>query len=374
MNYHHKLDDNNYKYTKVLKKVIRYIKGEFQDINKKVKIMEVCGTHTRVIIKSGIRNLLPDNISLISGPGCPICVTSQGYIDTAVKLAEREDIILTTFADLIRVPSQETSLYQTKVSGSDVRVVGSPLKAVEIARENPQSEIVFLAIGFETTAPLIALSIRKADRLKLDNFSILLSLKTMPEVIKKLVRAQEITIDGFICPGHVSAITGWKNFNFIAERYNLPAVIAGFERTDIVLGMVRILEMINNNFSKVENLYGRVVKRQGNIKAKALIDEIFETSDNNWRGLGKIKNSGLRLKDEFRRFKAEDKFKINLIRKRQDSTCSCGDILKGKETPFDCILFAVSCTPTDPHGPCMVSEEGTCNIYYEYKRKTCIEN
>jgi len=341
---------------------------EIREFEQEVKIMEVCGTHTRAIVESGIAKLLPDNIALISGPGCPICVTTQDYIDKAVELAHRDNVIITTFADLIKVAGTNTSLKQSKALGGDIIIVSSPLEAVKVAQQNPNQEVVFLAIGFETTAPIIALSIMKADRLKLENYSILLALKTMPAVIEELILDKEVAIDGFICPGHVSVITGAKEFNFIANKYNLPAVVAGFERIDIIMALARLLQMIDNGISRVDNLYNRVVKVEGNLKAIDVMNQTFKVEDSTWRGLGKIEKSGLMLRNKYRKFDAKNKFQIKLVYQDQSSICSCGDILKGKKSPVDCDLFAEGCTPLNPKGPCMVSEEGSCNVYYEYRR------
>ncbi|MTI59311.1 MAG: hydrogenase formation protein HypD [Firmicutes bacterium] len=350
---------------------INLVKGMFAEIitfRQAVKIMEVCGTHTRAIFESGLRELLPENITLISGPGCPICVTPQIYIDTAIELARRRDVIIVTFADLFRVPGSRTSLQQLKGSSSDIRVISTPLEAVKIAVKNIDQEIVFLAVGFETTAPVIALSVLEAVKLKLSNYSLLVSLKTMPAVIKRLISDKDLAVDGFICPGHVSTIIGSQPFNFIADEYNLPAVIAGFERVDIIRALAKILKMIKDSNLKVENLYNRVVKTEGNLKAKSIINEVFEPVDNTWRGLAEIANSGLGLREKYRDFNAEKRFVLKSTPQRQVSNCICGDILKGKKTPYDCQLFAKNCNPLNPQGPCMVSEEGNCHIYYEYRR------
>lgn len=351
---------------------------------QEIKIMEVCGTHTRAFLKSGLMDLLPDNINLISGPGCPICVSSPTYIDTAIDLASREGVILVTLADLLRVPGKTSSLQQMKTRGSDIRVVNSPLEAVKIAEDNINFEIVFLGIGFETTAPIIALSVLKAKELNLSNFSLLLSIKTMPLIIEELLLDKELEIDGFICPGHVSAIIGSQAFSFIGEKYRIPAVIAGFERVDIILALVRILEMLESEQIQVKNIYKRVVKNHGNQRARGIINQIFKTVNSSWRGIGEIKESGLGLKERYIGFDAFSKFnlvnrfnyrridrdtKTNNYSKKDELIpgCSCGDIIKGKKIPLDCKLFNRSCTPLSPKGPCMVSEEGNCNIFYQYR-------
>ncbi|TDX52395.1 hydrogenase expression/formation protein HypD [Orenia marismortui] len=348
--------------------LLKEMLNQIRNFDKEVKIMEVCGTHTRAIFAGGIPKLLSDHITLISGPGCPICVTTQIYIDKAIELAKKSNVIITSFADFIKVPGNNSSLQQIKALGGDVRVVHSPISALKIAQKNYDKEVIFLAIGFETTAPIIALSLKEADRLKLDNYSILLSLKTMPAIIEKLILDLESEIDGFICPGHVSTIIGSQAFNFIADNYNLAAVIAGFERGDIIMALARILKMVKEGITTVDNLYSRVVKAKGNLKAIAIMNDFFEVKDSTWRGLGLVRNSGLGLKEKYQNFNAENKFKFKEVPQEKKFFCSCGDVLTGKKRPPDCQLFAKDCTPLNPQGPCMVSEEGSCNIYYEYRR------
>lgn len=335
--------------------------------DKEVKIMEVCGTHTMSIFRSGIRKLLPSNIKLISGPGCPVCVTSQSYIDTVIELSKREDIIITTFGDMLKVPGNKSSLQKEKALGRDIRMVYSPLDALKIARENPDREVVFLGIGFETTAPTIALSVKIAHKENVKNYSVLQSIKTMPITMRQLVLDDEIKIDGFICPGHVSTIIGAEPYEFLAKEFKIPAVIAGFESGDIVLGLYTLLEMIENNIYEVKNVYERLVRYVGNTKALSSMDEIFETCDSVWRGLGKIDGTGLRLKEKFISFDAEKKLNIKMLEDKPKKGCICGEILKGKNNPLDCKLFLNVCNPLNPIGACMVSEEGTCAAYYKYK-------
>ena len=358
-----------YSETGLLKEMLRKI-STYQD---KVKIMEVCGTHTRAFSRSGIQDILPENITLISGPGCPVCVTTQAYIDTAIELAAKDKVIIATFADLLRVPGRMGSLGQKKAAGGEIRLVNSPLEAVKIAEENSDYELVFLAVGFETTAPLIALSIMEAEELNLENYSLLLSIKTMPPVIEELLLDKDLQIDAFICPGHVSTIIGSRPFHFIAEKYRVPAVIAGFERVDIILALAGILEMIKSGNIQLENLYQRVVNTHGNHRAKDVINQVFEPVDSRWRGMGVIKGSGLGLNDRYKRFDAAGKYELhNLLESKEekiDLNCCCGDIIKGKKSPLDCKLFSSPCTPTNPKGPCMVSEEGSCNIFYEYRKR-----
>lgn len=334
--------------------------------NKEIVIMEVCGTHTMSIFKSGIRGLLPSNIKLISGPGCPVCVTSQGYIDTAIELSKNKDIIITTFGDMLKVPGNKSSLQKEKALGRDIRMVYSPLDAVRIAKKNPGKEVVFLAVGFETTAPTIALSVEIAKRENIKNFSILQSIKTMPTTMKALVLDEELKIDGFLCPGHVSTVIGAEPYEFLASEFNIPAVVAGFESGDIVLGLYTLIDMIINKEYEVKNVYERIVKYEGNTKALDTVYNVFELCDNVWRGLGKIEGTGLRLKEEYSSFDTEKKLNIKLMEDKPLKGCLCGEILKGKKNPLDCKLFSKVCNPLNPVGACMVSEEGTCAAYYKY--------
>jgi len=265
------------------------------------------------------------------------------------------------------VPGNKSSLQKEKAMGRDIRMVFSPLDAINIAKENPNKEVVFLGVGFETTAPTIALSVEIAHRENIQNYSVLQSVKTMPATMKQLVLDEELQIDGFLCPGHVSAIIGVKPYEFLAEEFGVPAVVAGFEAGDIVLGLYELLMMIENNNSQVKNAYGRLVKYEGNEKALALLDRVMEVTDSDWRGLGKIEGTGLRLKEEYILFDAETKLNIEMKETKSLQGCICGEILKGKSSPHDCKLFSKVCNPLNPVGACMVSEEGTCAAYYKYK-------
>lgn len=335
--------------------------------DKIITIMEVCGTHTMSIFRSGIRDLLPSNIKLISGPGCPVCVTSQGYIDTAIELAKRPDVIIATFGDMLKVPGTKSSLQKEKALGRNIKMVYSPLDAVEVAKENVDKEVIFLGIGFETTAPTIALSVEKAYQEKVSNYSVLQSIKTMPAAMRQLVLDEELNIDGFLCPGHVSTVIGVKPYEFLAEEFKIPAVVAGFESGDIVMGIHELLEMIEEKNCEVKNQYTRLVQYGGNTKALAMIDKVFEVTDSVWRGLGKVEGTGLRLKEKYSLFDAEKKLNIKIEDNKVKTGCICGEILKGKKTPPQCKLFGKACNPLNPVGACMVSEEGTCAAYYKYK-------
>jgi hydrogenase expression/formation protein HypD len=334
--------------------------------SENITIMEVCGTHTMSIFKSGLRQLLPSNIKLISGPGCPVCVTSQGYIDTAIELSKDKNIIITTFGDMLRVPGNGSSLQEERALGRDIRIVYSPLDAVRISEENPNKEVVFLGIGFETTAPTIALSILKAYGDDIKNFSVLGSIKTMPNTMKALVLDKDIEINGFLCPGHVSTVIGAKPYEFLARDYGIPAVVAGFEPSDIVTAIYHILHMLQANKAEIINQYSRLVKEEGNKNALSVIYEVFEVADSTWRGLGTIPATGLSLKDKYKDYNAEYKLKLSMLEDRPIKGCLCGEILKGKKSPLDCKLFSTVCNPVTPIGACMVSEEGTCAAYYKY--------
>jgi hydrogenase expression/formation protein HypD len=347
-------------------KIVKDILVKLKKIEEPITIMEVCGTHTMSILKNGIKELLPKNIKLISGPGCPVCVTDEGYIDTAIELSKRENIIITTFGDLIRVPGEKSTLQKEKAIGRDIRVVYSPLDALTIAKENPNKEVVFLAVGFETTAPIIALSIFNAKKQGIKNFSVLNTIKTMPEAMKSLVLNDEVKIDGFLCPGHVSTIIGVKPFELLAKEYNIPLVIAGFEAVDIVAAIYRLVQMKINGEAKVENLYNRVVKYNGNENALRMINEVFYSSSSQWRGLGKLEGTGLSFNDDYISFNANKKFNIKNIKSKILKGCLCGEILRGLKEPKDCKMFKTLCNPLNPVGPCMVSEEGTCAAYYKY--------
>lgn len=333
----------------------------------KVNIMEVCGTHTMSIFENGIKSLLPGKIQLVSGPGCPVCVTPQSYINKAISLAGKENVIITTFADLLQIPGKSGSLQKEMTHGGDIRTVYSPLEAVDIASKNPDLEVIFLAIGFETTIPTIALSVNKANKLDLNNYYLLQSLKMMPPVLKHLLRDEKVKIDGFILPGHVSSVIGSKAFDFLSKEYNIPGVVTGFEAGDIIMGLYRLCTMLKNNKVVVENLYSRLVNYHGNEKALAVIDEVFRTVDSCWRGLGMIMDSGLELKEEYIKFSAEKRFQFEQKHNESKEECICGEILKGEKEPTDCRLFSSACTPLKPVGPCMVSREGTCAAYYRYR-------
>ncbi|MFA5276097.1 MAG: hydrogenase formation protein HypD, partial [Candidatus Omnitrophota bacterium] len=324
----------------------------------------------------GLEKILPKNLKFISGPGCPVCVSDQSFIDSAVSLAKKQSVIIATFGDMLKVPGTHSSLEKERAKGSAIRIVYSPLEALKIARDNIDKRVVFLGVGFETTAPAIALSLQAARRENLRNLSFLCALKLMPPAMEYLLSDKRVDISGFLCPGHVSTIIGTEPYEFIPKRYKIPCSVAGFEPLDILEGIYLILRQINENKPHVSNQYLRAVKKEGNIRARKIIYEVFRPRDEQWRGLGKIKASGLKIKDKFRNFDAKRVFGITstpacLSADRQDrqarTGCKCADVLKGLISPDKCRLFRKICTPENALGPCMVSAEGACNAYYKYR-------
>ena len=336
------------------------------DGRQPVRVMEVCGTHTMAIARNGIRALLRDRVILISGPGCPVCVTPDGYIDAAIALGRRPEVVLATFGDMVKVPGTSSCLEKERGNGADVRVVYSPLDAVELAARNPKREIVFLGVGFETTAPTIAGAIEAAGRRALSNFSVLSSIRTIPEAMDALAADPGVRIEGFLCPAHVSTIIGADAYRPLVEKHRIPCVVAGFEPLDILCGISMLLLQKREGAARVENEYARVATPEGNRKALALLGRLFVKCDISWRGIGVIPGSGLRIAEEYAPFDAQRKFGVDVVESPRESPCRCGDVLKGIISPRDCPLFGKACTPEDPIGPCMVSTEGTCAAYFKY--------
>jgi len=331
-----------------------------------IRLMEICGTHTVSIFRSGLRQLLPSAIKLISGPGCPVCVTANGEIDKAIWLARQPGVIVTTFGDLVRVPGSESSLNIERSRGADVRIVYSSLDAVKIAREAPGRQVVFIGIGFETTAPTIAAAIKQAFKSGIDNFSVLSAHKLLPPAMRALLDAREVNLDGFICPGHVSIVIGAGAYQEVVDKYGVPCVITGFEPLDILQGISTLVDQVECGRAAVINDYRRVVGWEGNIAARKVIDEIFEPVDSTWRGIGVIAKSGLGFRPEWKRFDAAARFSMPEIQVREHPGCRCGEVLRGVMAPPECGLFRKVCNPQNPKGPCMVSGEGTCGAYYRY--------
>lgn len=331
-----------------------------------VKIMEVCGTHTVSIAKHGLRAVMPERVTLLSGPGCPVCVTANRDIDLMVALARLPEVTLTTFGDMMKVPGSTSSLAREKAEGHDVRIVYSPLDALGIAQKEPDREIVFVAVGFETTVPAIAATIMRADALGVTNFSVVCAHKTVPLALEALVNDPGVEIDAFILPGHVSTVIGVEPYRFLAERYGVPGVITGFEPVDILQGVLMLLRQIEEGRAEIEIAYQRGVAPEGNPHARALLETVFEPVDAEWRGIGVIPGTGLGLRERFARFDARRRFVVEVPEPTEIKGCQCGDVLRGATLPYECKLFARACTPEHPVGPCMVSSEGSCAAYYRY--------
>ena len=329
--------------------------------------MEVCGTHTMAIYQYGLRTLLPPQVRLISGPGCPVCVTSNCYLDRALSLSRLPEVTITTFGDMLRVPGSRSSLMEERARGADVRIVYSPLDAVVLAQKNPARRVVFLGVGFETTAPAIAGSILAARSRGLTNYFVLASHKTIPAPMALLSADPELAIDGYLCPAHVSAIIGADAYLPLAQR-GIPCVVTGFEPADVMQGVAMLVRQVIEGRREVENEYRRVVGREGNRKAQEVLREVFVPCDAAWRGIGVIPGSGLAIAPAYREFDAEAMIPVMVADPVEHPGCRCGDILRGKLSPFDCPLFAGVCTPESPVGACMVSSEGTCAAAYRYGR------
>ncbi len=337
-------------------------------LSRQINIMEVCGTHTVSIFRNGIRSILPDNLKLLSGPGCPVCVTDQGYIDTVLQLADRDNCIIATYGDMIRVPGKNNSL-ETKQSKADIRVVLSSEDALQLAKDNPEKTVIFIAVGFETTAPATAVAVKEASEQKVDNFCILSGHKLVVPAMRALLSDKNDNINAFLCPGHVSAIIGYGAFNEIVEDFDRPCVVAGFEPLQIIEGLSEICCQIIEDKAELKSIYSAVVTKEGNRAAKQIVDECFEAADGYWRGLGKIEKSTLKLKDKYKQFDAFERFDITEEPADEPEGCRCGEVLCGLLEPPECQLFGRKCTPLKPIGPCMVSSEGACAAWYKYGRK-----
>jgi hydrogenase expression/formation protein HypD len=343
-----------------VRKIVEKIGRLTASIGGRIRLMEVCGTHTVVIFRNGIRELLPAEIELLSGPGCPVCVTSLRDIDKAVAISREDRVILVTFGDMMRVPGSRESLLTAKAAGGDIRIAYSPLDALELAKKNPDRQVVFFATGFETTSPSVAATLVTAVKSGIENFFVYPVHKTVPPALRALLDSGDLKIDGLILPGHVSAIIGSLPYNFIAAEYGRPSVVTGFEAVDILEGILMLLEQLSTGRSQVEIQYARVVKKEGNPKALSILSECFESEDAEWRGLGIIPGSGLRLRD---------KFVHRDIRRLIDPVVESSPepVLRGVKLPTDCRLFGRACTPEKPVGACMVSSEGSCAAYYRYR-------
>ena len=333
------------------------------------KFMEVCGGHTHAIYKHGVEDLLPPEVELVHGPGCPVCVIPMGRQDDAIALARRPEVIFTTFGDMVRVPATSGSLLDAKARGADVRMVYSPLDALRIARENPDREVVFFAIGFETTTPSTALTLLRAQAEGLRNFTVFANHVTIIPAIRAILASPDLRLDGFIGPGHVSTVIGTRPYRFIAREFGKPVVVAGFEPLDVLQSVYQLLVQLREGRCEIENQYTRVVREEGNPRALQVIGQTMELRTTfEWRGLGFISQSALKLRPEFEAFDAEVRFGVPGIRVADPKACQCGEVLKGVIKPWECKVFGTACTPDRPIGTCMVSSEGACAAYYNYGR------
>lgn len=352
-----------------MKQMLDELKALAVGIGRPLKLMEVCGTHTVEIFRHGIRGILPADITLLSGPGCPVCVTSIHDVDAAIWIAKQPGTVLVTFGDMMRVPGGRQSLMEARSEGADVRVLYSPLDALMLAKQEPQKQVVFFATGFETTSPLIAGTVCAARQEGVKNFSLFSSHKTVPLAVRALLDSPDVQVDGFIMPGHVSTMIGLKPYEFVASEYRKPAVVTGFEAREIILGILMILRQISRGEARVENAYPNAVRPEGNPRAMTLLSGVFEPSDAYWRGIGSIPGTGLKLRKEYREFDAEARFSPRTTGIPEPELCSCGDILRGVKIPTECPLFGTGCTPEAPVGPCMVSAEGSCAAYFKYGQR-----
>ena len=338
---------------------------------RRYSFMEVCGGHTHTIYKHGLEDYLPESVSLVHGPGCPVCVIPMGRLDDAIYIAEQPDVIMTSFGDMMRVPGGKGSFFDSKAKGADIRMVYSPLDSLKIARDNPDKKVVFMAIGFETTAPSTAMTVLRAAADGLENFSIFCNHVTIIPAIKAILDSPDMRLDGFLGPGHVSTVIGCKPYEFIARDHNKPLVCAGFEPLDILASIYQLMIQLRDGRCEVENQYTRVVPWDGNLKALQVINEVMELRPYfEWRGLGFISHSALKVREAYAAFDAEEIFKIPGIRVADPKACQCGEVLKGVIKPWECKVFGTACTPETPIGTCMVSPEGACAAYYNFGRFT----
>ena len=340
---------------------------KIKDVSQKpIRLMEICGTHTMAIFRHGIRSLLPDTVDLVSGPGCPVCVTAAEDMDRSIKLAGEPGVIVVTFGDMFRVPGSSSSLQAERAGGADVRMVYSTFDALAIARNNPERPVVFLGVGFETTAPTVAAAVKTARESKLENFFVLSAHKLLPPAMDALLSGGDLDIDGFICPGHVTTIIGTSSYRSVVDRYGVPCVVVGFEPLDILQGILMLVGQIEAGEARVEIQYVRGASPEGNPAALRIMNEVFEPCDTPWRGLGSIPMSGLAFREEYAAHDAARRFDLNVPPAKEPPGCLCAEVLRGVAKPVQCRLFRAACTPRTPVGPCMVSSEGTCAAYFKY--------
>lgn len=343
---------------------------EFKEkFGRKPAFMEVCGSHTMALAKSGVKQSLKDYVQLVSGPGCPVCVTDQKSIDAMIALAEGDDRIICTFGDMMRVPGSKRSLMSAKIAGKDVRVLYSPTDAIKIAEENPQKEVVFLGIGFETTIPILSILVQEADKKQLKNFSIWMTTKLVEPILRHLLNAGEITLDGFLLPGHVSIVIGEDAYQFLTKEYKMSGVITGFEPAELLSGIFKLIDLAVKGEAAIFNDYPSVVTKTGNTVTQKLMKTYFTECPEAWRGIGTIPGSGLDFKQEYDQYNAKKRFSIEMEEPRK-TKCRCGEVIRGLITPDQCSLFGKACQPMNPIGPCMVSAEGSCSAHYQYMRES----
>jgi hydrogenase expression/formation protein HypD len=351
----------------LLKEIQALVKSIEITKERPLYIMEVCGGHTHAIFRYGVETMLPDEIELVHGPGCPVCVLPMGRVDDCVALAETPGVIFTTFGDAMRVPGSKKSLLQARAEGCDVRMVYSPLDSLELAKQNPEKQVVFFALGFETTMPSTALTILQAEREGVENFTVFCNHITIIPTIKAILDSPELSLDGFLGPGHVSMVIGDSSYDFIANHYNRPLVITGFEPLDVLHGIWMVLKQIAEGRSEIENQYNRVVPSEGNAPALEAIGKVYEVREFfEWRGLGSIDHSGIRIREPYSKFDAENRFSVPALKIADPKSCQCGEVLKGVIKPWDCKVFGNECTPETPLGALMVSSEGACAAYYQF--------
>ena len=340
-----------------------------QRSKKPLNIMEICGGHTHSIMKFGLPQLVGENINFIHGPGCPVCIMPRSRIDEAIAIASIDGVIFCTLADMLRVPGSKGSLSELRADGADIRALYSPLDTITIAKENPDKKVVFFAIGFETTTPMSAVVVKQAVELNLQNLFIHINHVTVPAPVRAIMSDKDVKIDAFLGPSHVSVITGSKIYEELANEFKTPIAVSGFEPLDLMDSILNLVSQHENGTHKVYNEYARVVSKDGNLKAKELIDRYFQPCDFEWRGLGVIKDSGLRLRDEFSYLDAKKYFNVEVGESKESKACICGEILRGKAKPYDCKVFGKVCNPQNPIGSCMVSGEGACAAYYKYSKR-----
>ena len=352
----------------IFSRLLEEVKRTVDKLGRKAVLMEVCGSHTWAISHTGIRDLLKDSVDLISGPGCPVCVTSAGEIARMVDLAKTRGVMTATFGDMLRVPGPKGSLEAARAEGHRIQVVYSAWDAIELAKANPTAEVVFLGVGFETTAPSAAVLVRACKEQGIRNLSLYSAHKTMPQALRSLLGAPDFAVDGLILPGHVSAVTGWRYFDFVGTEFGVPAAVSGFEACDILYAVLVILKKLVSGDHSISNCYQRAVSADGNVRAMAAIREVFETKASLWRGLGWVSDSGLEVSSNLKEFDAVSRFGLGPVSDEPEPPgCGCAKVLTGRVKPHDCPLFGIACNPSRPVGPCMVSSEGSCRAYYSYE-------